>query len=380
MHRLRRKAQLDPSATRHVMHYVPVIDRRNSFGGPYTVAAAMVQYQRLSGITTCLVGSYARGLAPVSHEGAMTVTTHKGVRLLFRNSPSMIFSLRTVWNVGTHPGVAHLHGFREPQTIAILFLRRLLGQVTVLQTHGMCRRDDYSKSEALVLGVATRAAAKVYALTALEMARLREFLSSTSLEILQNSVAPSVNRISRSDPPTIMFCGRLHPRKRVSDFLQAASILSESLPIRCLVVGPDEGDGWRVHNAIDDGLDLKYVPGAHPKDVRRMMATADVLLVTAVDEPFGMTVVEAMAEELPVVLSSGGLELEAEFEARGCVSVSERDPHSLAAAVQDCIENQSLTLARVHAAKVWIDENANVETINSRVLACYDEAIRGGQL
>ena len=70
-----------------------------------------------------------------------------------------------------------------------------------------------------------------------------------------------------------------------------------------------DNDGYlaELHRLIDElGLGDAVEFAGEREDVPELMAEADVLLAPSTEEPFGRTVVEAMAVETPVVATSVG--------------------------------------------------------------------------
>ncbi len=120
-----------------------------------------------------------------------------------------------------------------------------------------------------------------------------------------------------SDSPVVLSLGRFVPYKGQLDLLRAINRLRAEAPeLRALLIGWDdvEKSGGRSYRAdveryiADVGLgDTVIVDDARP-DVQELIAAADILVVTAVNEPGPLTAIEAMATGRPVVgYSSGGL-------------------------------------------------------------------------
>lgn len=124
-------------------------------------------------------------------------------------------------------------------------------------------------------------------------------------------VRPGVASRPLADPaarePVVLLAQRLEPEKRTDAALRiwAASALRErGWTLRIA------GDGARrpalQRLAAELGLGSSCVFLGHRPDIARLMSTASVLLATCPDEPFGLSVVEAMAGGLPVVAAAGG--------------------------------------------------------------------------
>ncbi|MCZ0990571.1 glycosyltransferase [Streptomyces diastatochromogenes] len=88
--------------------------------------------------------------------------------------------------------------------------------------------------------------------------------------------------------------------------MEMAALVHQELPeARFTLYGPDDGSLPAVRRLIADGLtDVVHYGGAlDPADAREAYRTAAVHVLASVNEPFGMTVIEAMAAGTPVVLT-----------------------------------------------------------------------------
>ena len=148
-------------------------------------------------------------------------------------------------------------------------------------------------------------------------------------------------------PPYILFIGTLQPRKNlgvlIDAFLQARR---RGVKATLGIVGQK---GWRytdVEPHLERGLGsavhlLGQVP---PKDLPLLLAGAHIYASVALDEGFGMPVLEAMASGVPVVVSNqAGLAFVA---GQAGVRVDPEDPDAVSAALlqvcDDCRLRQDL--------------------------------------
>jgi glycosyltransferase involved in cell wall biosynthesis len=116
------------------------------------------------------------------------------------------------------------------------------------------------------------------------------------------------------------------------------------------------GDGRRRDTVIAHlhrlGLDDSVELHGHCDDVASVLASAAVLIAPAHGEPFGMSVVEAMAAGVPVIATAAGGHLETVGTVPGAVLVA-GDAASLAAAI-DRVAGDPDTRARVAAAQLEV--------------------------
>ncbi len=110
------------------------------------------------------------------------------------------------------------------------------------------------------------------------------------------------------DEPVVLFLGRLHFKKGLDLLIPAFDALRRELPDAQLVIaGPENDDygakvrGWVRERGLDQAV--HFVGMLTGDDVVQAYVDADVFALPSYTENFGMTVAEAMACGLPVVIS-----------------------------------------------------------------------------
>jgi len=112
----------------------------------------------------------------------------------------------------------------------------------------------------------------------------------------------------RRDPdrPVVLFLGRLTEQKGPGVFLQAAARVAAQRPEARFVVA---GDGELLPHLVEAaaglglGTRVAFTGRLSPADVQRAFARAEVYAMPSTSEPFGITALEALANDVPVVLS-----------------------------------------------------------------------------
>lgn len=140
----------------------------------------------------------------------------------------------------------------------------------------------------------------------------------------------------------ILYVGRLVREKGITVLLRAFRELRrnrEDVALLCV------GDG-RLRRSLESSIRSWELPGvrihgwAHPHDLPRLYAVADVLVLPSVDEPWGAVVTEAMAARLPVVVTRQvGAAGDLVSDGVTGLVVAEGDPSSLCAALERLVSN-----------------------------------------
>jgi glycosyltransferase involved in cell wall biosynthesis len=117
---------------------------------------------------------------------------------------------------------------------------------------------------------------------------------------------PEAARTSGSVAPQILFVGRLHPIKRLDLLIDAfAALRRVHAAARLVVAGPDER-GMRpelVARAGEHAGAIRWVGEVDAAERAALLQEAAALVMCSDSESFGMSVLEAMAAAVPVVVT-----------------------------------------------------------------------------
>jgi glycosyltransferase involved in cell wall biosynthesis len=105
--------------------------------------------------------------------------------------------------------------------------------------------------------------------------------------------------------PIVLYVSKLQRRKRPDDLLRAArKLASEGLDFDLAIAGSGEMLGELQATAASLGLAGVVFPGfVNQSDMPKLLGAADVFVLPAASEPWGLVVNEAMCAGLPIVVS-----------------------------------------------------------------------------
>lgn len=114
------------------------------------------------------------------------------------------------------------------------------------------------------------------------------------------------NRRIESDRPVVVYVGRLEHGKRLSDLLAAFSMVVQSLPQALLVLAGDGPERCRLEAQVVELVLSRHVLFAgflDQQQVHQLLSAGDIFALVSATEGMSRALVEAMAAELPSVVS-----------------------------------------------------------------------------
>lgn len=150
-------------------------------------------------------------------------------------------------------------------------------------------------------------------------------------------------RCDLGEAPVVLFLGRLHSVKGLNLLIPAFDWLRRRIPdVQLVIAGPENDDygqkvrGWVRERRLESAV--HFVGSLHGADVVQAYVDADVFALPSYTESFGMTVAEAMACALPVVISDQ-VNIHAEVSGVGAGVVSRCDADEVAGALETLLRD-----------------------------------------
>ena len=330
-----------------------------------------------------------------------------GVRVLRR--PNAAPWLRGKLNLSTPRGLKktaaailpnvdllHVHEFRTAENLLATPIAQTLNKPIVLSPHGTLalgvgRSRLKTGWDRLFSGQVTRRIAHVIALTEAERndaKTLWQALGQSQMptfSVIPNGIhlrhfadLPDANDFRRryglGEMPTVLFMGRLQRRKGLDVLIQAFQQANVEHS-RLLIVGPDEGM-MKAIQALAAGDKRIVIAGyLSGEERRRALAAGDVFALPAVGEGLSMAALEAMAAEMPVILSPGCNMNEVETVGAGYVAAASAD--AFAAKLRLLLVDSGRRTRMGKAAHKLIAQNYTWDTIAIQLESVYQDLLSG---
>ncbi len=354
-------------------------------GGVQSHVEALARELRAAGDDVLVVGpadgdpgGWARAVG-----GSLRVPFNDSVAPIAWSPRSAVRSLRAIRE--HDPDVVHVHEPAVPTlglTAAVRAPRPL-----VATFHAWSDRDRVYRAARPVL---SRLLARLDRRIAVSRPAARYHADALGWPVAAFTEIPNgvhVSRFASAEPipdddgerPTLLFVGRLEPRKGLEQLVRAfLQVKSEHPAVRLLVVG-DGPERDRCQQLLPPTLrpDVSFVGRVEPEDLPRFHAAADLFVAPALGgESFGIVLLEAMAAGVPVVGSAIPGYASVIRDGRDGVLVRPGDPRALAAAIDELLRSPARRRALAAAAREAVADY-DWPVIAARIRDCYVDVTGG---
>jgi glycosyltransferase involved in cell wall biosynthesis len=292
--------------------------------------------------------------------------------------------------------VIHLHGIWDPILKSAAGIAARANVPYVIAPHGMLdpwsmRQRRVKKQIALLLGYRRmlERAAFLHVLNADEKDLLEPRDLHGRREVIPNGIfleeltpMPARDAFHQARPelggkPYVLFLSRLHYKKGLDFLADAFAICAASHPnLQLLIAGPDDGARADFEQRIDQKnlKDRVHVVGPlyGPQKLAALRG-ASVFCLPSRQEGFSVAIAEAMACEIPVVVSKDCHFPEvAEVQAGFVVNL---DPQEIAQSILRIIDNPPLALRMGQAGRELIESRFTWPRVAEQSIAAYQSAL-----
>lgn len=281
---------------------------------------------------------------------------------------------------GASSDIIHIHLARDLITASAATSVRRHRLPYVVQSHGMIDASDRFLAaiiDKVSIAKALKGALSAMALTEQEEVELQRLShGKTSIVLMPNGIASSSPSLIRGPKKSsVLFLARLHPRKGAVLFIKAAVLLcTKYSDVNFIVAGPDEGDLARVEDVLRESPwaenRVHVVGPVAPEEVRSAMSSALIYVLPAANEPFGLTILEALSQGSPVIVHAtanlAGIITEA---SAGLTFVGEEE--ELASAISKLLDERENALQMGQNGRALVEERFSLSAVAERVMHEY---------
>ncbi len=363
------------------------------YGGPTSVAAQHAKELVNRGHDVLIITSNILNLTPLEYVGGENVNSTSvidGVKVRYFKTKIVgrKFSLVSseeliVWaegNIGKFDAV-HIHYARELMANNLVEIAINKKVPVFLQTHGMLNNTKFPRNiiDKITTTNVLNNVNGVFVLQEVERNVIKGINSNSYTITLPNGLN-TVNNMARwdhenLDKKVILFVARLHPRKRVLDFIEMAKILSKvDNTITFKIIGPDSGDLERAIKRVNEYKLQEQVTfeGAFDRSlIYKEYANSSVYVLPAINEPFGMTILEALQVGIPTIATES-IQIKSILQDSNSVIISKQNPESLAESVLYILNNVDVAKKLSENGQNLILNELNINKIVDILINSYE--------
>jgi len=188
-----------------------------------------------------------------------------------------------------------------------------------------------------------------------------------------------IKKIEKEDKKTILFLGRISWKKGLDILISAyAKILKERNDLHLLIVGNDEEGflekvkGWVKNYGILKDVTFKGMVTGEEK--LKIYSKSDIFVLPSYSENFGMSVIEAMACGVPIIISNKvGIYKEVEENRAGIVV--ETNAESLYKGMKNLLDDENLRKKCIENAYKMV-KNYDINKVVDRMIEIYEKIVK----
>lgn len=386
-----------------IVHVAQAIAR--SYGGVQKVLADLSKSQAKAGHEVSIISTNVDSLRGTVDIPADTRVEVDGVRTFACSviARSILLSpafARIFKREARNADIVHVHGlYRFPLTYAAYYARKH-GIPYIVRPHGSLDPYLYGKSSRSVFlkrlyerwfdlpnlhgaGAIHYTAEDERERAAFLKLHAPSFVVPNGLDWEQYRKLPARGMLRArwriGEAPLVLFLGRLHFKKGLDLLVPAFDTLRRRLPdVQLVIAGPENDDygqkvrGWVRERGLTEAV--RFIGHLDGADVIQAYVDSDVFVLPSYTENFGMTVVEAMACKLPVVISDQ-VNIHREVAEAGAGLVTRCDAGQVARALTALLNNSERRRAMGEAGRGMVYERYTWPAIVDLLTAEYEGVI-----
>jgi glycosyltransferase involved in cell wall biosynthesis len=172
----------------------------------------------------------------------------------------------------------------------------------------------------------------------------------------------------------IVHIGRLARPKRIDLLLEAVSTLPQAFQTHVLLVGEGEEREALADLARRAGLEHRVHFCGYRSDVGRMLAAADLFVLSSEKEGLPLVVLEAMAMRCPIVSTRVGAVPNVLSDGHDAWIVPMNDTRALNDAISDVLQRPDVAVTRAAHAYTGFVRRYSRDSMGDRYLQIYEDA------
>jgi glycosyltransferase involved in cell wall biosynthesis len=368
-----------------LLHVVPTYLPATRYGGPIYAVHGLCRALAARGhdvdVFTTNVDGASESDVPLDAAVMMGGVSVRYFRSTLRRlyvSPSMRNALRTA--IPTYDAI-HLHSVFLWPTYVAARIAAAAGVPYVISPRGMLVPELIRKKSSLAKSawIAMVEKRNFRESSGIHFTAQREWDDARRLSIplphpfvVPNGIDPLPPRPTARRNDTLLVLGRISWKKGIDRLLDAMTMLPS---VNAVIAGNDEEEltprlrAQAERNGVGDRVEFRGPVSGDAKD--DLLRTATALVLPSLSENFGNVVLEAMAAELPVIVTPE-VGLAGDVTSAGAGIVTSGDPEPLAAAIRTLLDDGATRAAMGKRGRELVNARFTWERVASRMEEHYE--------
>lgn len=175
---------------------------------------------------------------------------------------------------------------------------------------------------------------------------------------------------------TVLYLGQLIERKRVHDIIHSFKALETDYEVVLLVCGTGDDKYTKYLKGIADEETVKFLGRIPSDEIRGLYELSDVYVLPSLQDPYPLTVVEAMSTGTPVVVSEGvGEAGDIVHHGKTGEIVPTKSPDRIAVALKKILGDKNYHSNLSKEGKKIVDEQVTYEKMITEIHLAVKRAI-----
>ncbi|GGW83489.1 hypothetical protein GCM10008086_09720 [Salegentibacter mishustinae] len=246
-----------------------------------------------------------------------------GKKNLFQNKKPIINKFfysrqfrKELYNSVNRNNVIHLHSLWIYTSVLTFKLQHSKGSKKVISTHGMLDQWALNNGKlkkqiffSLFEKKNLQSAHCIHALCEEEYLQIRRLIPKVPIAIIPNGVnlpSKSLKTISKTSKKTLLYLGRIHPKKGLENLIISWASKNDS-SWNLVIAGPDEDNHQKLLMKLIRKLNLQSsvkIVGPHFGMQKQLLfKSADAFILPSFSEGLPMSILEAWSYQLPVLMT-----------------------------------------------------------------------------
>ena len=214
-------------------------------------------------------------------------------------------------------------------------------------------------------------------------------VDSSKIRVIYDGIDPNMRQMGRNTSTVqrfkiadtdfvVLFVGRLMLVKKIDDLIRAFSTVLESVPNAKLVIagsGPEEANLKKLTTELDLKDRVTFPGFVSGLDKDALFARCDVFVLPSAVEAFGISLIEAMAYEKPVIASNRGAFLEILQNEKTGIIVPVGAVDRIASAIIRVYSNEAFRKQLGKEARKDVEKRFSISKIARDYMQVYRELV-----